>query len=67
MGIYTTDAHANFIYLPSRGRPWCDVFADPRLHIRHYADGGARITVGNRDSTLAVLSAVAKPAAMTAS
>jgi histidinol-phosphate aminotransferase len=67
MGIYTTDAHANFIYLPSRGRLWCDVFADTRLHIRFYADGGARITVGNRESTLAVLSAVAKPAAMTAS
>jgi histidinol-phosphate aminotransferase len=43
------------------------VFADTRLHIRFYADGGARITVGNRESTLAVLSAVAKPAAMTAS
>jgi histidinol-phosphate aminotransferase len=67
MGIYTTDAHANFIYLPSRGRPWCDVFADPRLRIRHYADGGARITVGSRESSLEVLSALAKPAAMTAS
>jgi len=67
MGIYTTDAHANFTYLPSRGRLWCDVFADTRLNIRFYDDGGARITVGNRESTLAVLSAVAKPAAMTAS
>jgi len=70
MGIYTTDAHANFIYLPSRGRPWCDVFADPRLRVRHYADGGARITVGSRESSLEVLSALSglgTPAAMTAS
>jgi histidinol-phosphate aminotransferase len=67
MGIYTPDAHANFMYLPSRGRLWRDMFADTGLNIRFYADGGARITVGNRESTLAVLSAVAKPAAMTAS
>ena len=67
MGIYTTDAHANFIYLPSRGRLWRDMFADTGLNIRFYADGGGRITVGNRESTLAVLSAVAKPEAMTAS
>jgi histidinol-phosphate aminotransferase len=60
LGIYTTDAHANFMYLPSRGRPWHEVFADSGLHVRHYADGGARITVGNRASTLAVLSAIGK-------
>ena len=52
MGIYTTDAHANFIYLPSRGvGRGSDVFADTGLHIRHYADGAARITVGSREST----------------
>ena len=70
LGVYTTDAHANFIYLPSRGQHWHDVFADTGLHIRFYADGGARITVGSRESSLAVLavlSALAKPAAMTAS
>ena len=70
LGIYTTDAHANFIYLPSRGRHWRDVFAESGLHIRFYPDGGARITVGSRESSLAVLaalSALAKPAAMTAS
>jgi histidinol-phosphate aminotransferase len=60
LGIYTTDAHANFMYLPSRGRPWHEVFAESGLHVRHYADGGARITVGNRASTLAVLSAIGK-------
>ncbi|HET7074661.1 MAG TPA: aminotransferase class I/II-fold pyridoxal phosphate-dependent enzyme [Mycobacterium sp.] len=63
LGIYTTDAHANFIYLPSRGgrgRSWHEVFADGGLHVRCYADGGARITVGNRGSTLAVLAAMGK-------
>ena len=58
--IYTTDAHANFMYLPSRGRPWHEVFAGGGLHVRHYADGGARISVGSRASTQAVLSAVGK-------
>jgi histidinol-phosphate aminotransferase len=67
LGIYTTDAHANFIYLPSRGRQWSEVFAGTGLEVRCYADGGARITVGSRASTLAVLSAVGKRAARTAS
>jgi histidinol-phosphate aminotransferase len=70
MGVYTTDAHANFLYLPSRrtkGRSWREVFADTELRVRCYPDGGARITVGNRASTLAVLSAVGKPAVVTAS
>jgi histidinol-phosphate aminotransferase len=60
LGVYTTDAHANFMYLPSRGGQWREVFADSGLHVRYYADGGARITVGNRASTLAVLSAIGK-------
>ena len=60
LGIYTTDAHANFMYLPSRGRQWHEVFGDSGLHVRCYADGGARITVGSRASTQAVLSAIGK-------
>ncbi|MGZ4577041.1 MAG: pyridoxal phosphate-dependent aminotransferase [Mycobacterium sp.] len=60
MGIYTTDAHANFMYLPPRGGPWHEVFADSGLRVRCYPDGGARITVGNHASTLAVLSALGK-------
>jgi histidinol-phosphate aminotransferase len=70
MGIYTTDAHANFLYLPprgSKGRPWREVFADTELRVRCFPDDAARITVGNRASTLAVLSAVGKPAVLTAS
>ena len=60
MGIYSTDAHANFVYLPSAGRPWREVFDPSRLQVRHFADGGVRITVGTRDSTRAVLAAVEK-------
>ncbi|OBH08570.1 aminotransferase [Mycobacterium sp. E3247] len=64
MGVYTTDAHANFLYLlpktDGRGAPWHEVFAEGGLRVRCYPDGGARITVGHRASTLAVLSAVGK-------
>jgi histidinol-phosphate aminotransferase len=58
MGVYSTDGHANFVYLPPAGRPWRQVFDGTGLRIRHYADGAVRITVGNRPSTRAVLSAV---------
>nr|WP_156746469.1 aminotransferase class I/II-fold pyridoxal phosphate-dependent enzyme [Mycobacterium sp. E1715] len=60
LGVYTTDAHANFMYLPPRGGPWQEVFAGGGPRVRCYPDGGARITVGNRASTLAVLSALGK-------
>jgi histidinol-phosphate aminotransferase len=59
MSVYTTDAHANFVYLPPRGRPWREVFDDTGLNARHYPDGAARITVGSRASTKAVLAAMA--------
>lgn len=58
MGVYSTDGHANFVYLPSRGRPWREVFRGTALQVRDYADGSVRITVGNRHSTRAVLAAV---------
>jgi len=60
MGVYSTDSHANFIYLPPGRRPWREVFAEGGVQARHYCDGGARVTVGDLPSTLAVLSAVAK-------
>jgi histidinol-phosphate aminotransferase len=60
MGIYSTDSHANFVYLPAGYRPWREVFAKGGVQVRHYPDGGARITVGELSSTLAVLSAVEK-------
>ena len=56
-GVQTTDTHANFAYLLPRGRPWREVLDGAGLQVRHYADGGARITVGHRASTLAVLAA----------
>jgi histidinol-phosphate aminotransferase len=59
-GVYTTDGHANFVYLPAVGRGWREVFGDSRLRARYYPDGAARITVGSRASTLAVLAAVAE-------
>jgi histidinol-phosphate aminotransferase len=62
MGIYSTDAHANFVYLPAAGRPWREVFDPAGLHVRHYADGGVRITVGGRASTRAILAALEKTA-----
>lgn len=58
MGVYSTDTHANFVYLPSWGRQWREVFTDTALQVRGYADGGVRITVGSRQSTRAVLAAV---------
>ena len=59
MGVYSTDGHANFVYLPARALPWREVFVDSGLQMRHYADGGVRITVGSRESSRAVLAAVA--------
>jgi histidinol-phosphate aminotransferase len=60
MGIYSTDSHANFVYLPTSRWPWSEVFAQAGVRVRCYPDGGARITVGDQSSTLAVLSAVDK-------
>jgi histidinol-phosphate aminotransferase len=64
MGVYSTETHANFVYLPPRGRPWREVFDRAGLKARHYADGGVRITVGARASTQAVLAAVGKSMAI---
>ncbi len=60
MGVYSTDSHANFVYLPGARRPWREVFAEGGLQVRHYPDGGVRVTVGDHPSTLAVLNAVEK-------
>jgi histidinol-phosphate aminotransferase len=63
MGIYSTDSHANFVYLPPGRPPWREVFAKGGVQVRYYPDGGARITVGELPSTMAVLSAVEKACA----
>ena len=59
MGVYVTEGHANFVYLPPAGKPWQEVFDPAGLRVRHYSDGGVRITVGDRRSTRTVLAAVA--------
>ncbi|KHO23139.1 pyridoxal phosphate-dependent aminotransferase [Mycolicibacterium setense] len=63
LGVYSTDAHANFLYLPGGSLPWPEVFDGTGLQLRHYADGGVRITIGSRQSTRAVLGAVTAAAA----
>jgi histidinol-phosphate aminotransferase len=60
MGVYSTDSHANFVYLPPRGRLWREELDAAGLKARHYADGGVRVTVGARASSQAVLAAVGK-------
>ncbi len=60
MGVYSMDSHANFIYLPMARRPWREVFTEVGLRVRCYDNGGARISVGEVPSTLAVLTAVEK-------
>ncbi|MEB3071510.1 pyridoxal phosphate-dependent aminotransferase [[Mycobacterium] vasticus] len=57
-GVATTDSQANFVYLPAGVRPWRDVFAG--LQVRHYPDGAVRITIGSRESTRMVLSALGR-------
>lgn len=63
MGVYSTDAHANFVYLPPWRQPWREVFEGTGLQVRNYADGSVRITVGSRQSTRAILAALAPIAA----
>ncbi len=58
MGVYSTDGQANFVYLPANRRPWKQFFENTGLQIRDYADGSVRISVGNRQSTRAVLKAL---------
>ncbi|MGV0813563.1 aminotransferase class I/II-fold pyridoxal phosphate-dependent enzyme [Mycolicibacterium boenickei] len=58
LGVYSTDGLANFLFLPGRSVSWTEVFDGTGLQVRHYADGGVRITVGSRNSTRAVLGAV---------
>ena len=60
IGVYSTDAHANFLYLPAAGRSWRQQFDAAGVRARHFADGGVRVTVGGRASTRAVLAALAQ-------
>ena len=58
MGLHATDSHANFVYLNAAQMSWPEVFGGAGLLVRHYGDGGVRITVGSRASTWAVVRAV---------
>lgn len=60
MGVYSTESNANFVYLPECGLCWQEAFDTIGMRVRHYADGGVRITVGDRKSTRAVVAAVAR-------
>ena len=59
MGIWSADTHANFVYLPARDQLWTEVFDGTGPRVRTYPDDSVRITVGNRQSTHAVLAAIA--------
>ena len=59
MGIWSADTHANFVYLLARGQLWTEVFDGTGPRVRTYPDGSVRITAGNRQSTQAVLAAIA--------
>src|SRR5262245_66421770 len=63
MGVYSTDAHANFIYLPPVGQPWREVFDGTGVQVRKYVSGSVRISVGNWQSARAGLAAEAPVAA----
>jgi histidinol-phosphate aminotransferase len=59
MGVYHTDSHANFVYLPSSaGRSWRRELDAAGVRARHYDDGAVRVTVGGRASTRAVVAAL---------
>lgn len=58
MGVYATDGHANFVYLPGAGRPWQQILDTGGVKARYFPGGGARITIGSRESSRAVLAAV---------
>lgn len=57
-GAYTTDSHANFVYLPAEGRSWSEIFDHSGLQVRNYPDGSVRITVDSRGSSQKVLAVV---------
>jgi histidinol-phosphate aminotransferase len=60
MGVYCTDSHANFVYLPGGPRDWRGVFGADAPRVRGYADGGVRVSVGGRESSRAVLAAIGR-------
>jgi histidinol-phosphate aminotransferase len=62
MGLYTTDGHGNFVYLPNGVSHWPGNFRGVLPRVRSYPDGAMRITVGGPESTRAVLGAISAKA-----
>jgi histidinol-phosphate aminotransferase len=62
MGLYTTDGHGNFVYLPDGVSHWPDNFRGALPRVRCYPDGAMRITIGGPESTRAVLGAISAKA-----
>jgi histidinol-phosphate aminotransferase len=62
MGLYTTDSHGNFVYLPDGAAHWPEAFRGILPRVRVDPSGGIRITVGGPASTRAVLGAIGKKA-----
>jgi histidinol-phosphate aminotransferase len=58
MGLYTTDGHANFVYLPNGAEHWPPSPGRVLPDVRHYPDGAIRITVAGPESTRAVLAVI---------
>jgi histidinol-phosphate aminotransferase len=58
VGVWSAQSHANFVYLGGRGRSWPEVFRAAGLTVRAVDDDAVRITVGDRNASLAVLDAV---------
>ena len=59
MGIWSADTHANFVYLPAKDNFGQRCSTAPARECALYPDGSVRITAGNRQSTQAVLAAIA--------
>ncbi|WP_082949700.1 aminotransferase class I/II-fold pyridoxal phosphate-dependent enzyme [Mycobacterium sp. ACS4331] len=59
LGVSCTESHANYLYVPNGVTSAERMYAQAGVRVRGYADGGVRITVGTRQSSRAVLSALA--------
>ncbi|BBZ33361.1 aminotransferase [Mycolicibacterium confluentis] len=59
LGVGCTESHANYLYVPDGLASPERMYAETGVRVRGYAGGGVRITIGTRQSSHAVLSALA--------